>query len=105
MGQNTGPGSGGNNNFVPESKGTFNFSGTGEGGTSSQDTTRTVETVRERAEGVNVEKTLDDSYKDNSLSDADVTRRQEEYKRKFYEQKSQEEEKYAKDNPEYPEDK
>ena len=105
LGQNTGPGSGGNNNFVPESKGTFNFSGTGEGGTSSQDTTRTVETVRERAEGVNVEKTLDDSYKDNSLSDADVTRRQEEYKRKFYEQKSQEEEKYAKDNPEYPEDK
>ena len=61
--------------------------------------------IRERAEGVNVEKTLDDSYKDNSLSDADVTRRQEEYKRKFYEQKSQEEEKYAKDNPEYPEDK
>ena len=105
LGQNTGPGSGGNNNFVPESKGTFNFSGTGEGGTSSQDTTRPVETVRERAEGVNVEKTLDDSYKDNSLSDADVTRRQEEYKRKFYEQKSQEEEKYAKDNPEYPEDK
>lgn len=94
---------------VPESKGTFNFSGTGEGGTSSQDTTTTVETVerniRERAEGVNVEKTLDDSYKDDSLSDADVTRRQEEYKRKFYEQKSQEEEKYAKDNPEYPEDK
>ena len=75
----------------------------------TQDTTTTVETVerniRERAEGVNVEKTLDDSYKDNSLSDADVTRRQEEYKRKFYEQKSQEEEKYAKDNPEYPEDK
>lgn len=94
---------------VPESKRTFNFSGTGEGGTSSQDTTTTVETVerniRERAEGVNVEKTLDDSYKDDSLSDADVTRRQEEYKRKFYEQKSQEEEKYAKDNPEYPEDK
>ena len=75
----------------------------------TQDTTATVETVerniRERAEGVNVEKTLDDSYKDNSLSDADVTRRQEEYKRKFYEQKSQEEEKFAKDNPEYPEDK
>ena len=75
----------------------------------TQDTTTTVETVerniRERAEGVNVKKTLDDSYKDNSLSDADVTRRQEEYKRKFYEQKSQEEEKYAKDNPEYPEDK
>lgn len=39
------------------------------------------------------------------LSDAEATRRQEEYKRKFYEQKSQEEEKYAKDNPEYPEDK
>ena len=75
----------------------------------TQDTTTTVKTfernIRERAEGVNVEKTLDDSYKDNSLSDADVTRRQEEYKRKFYEQKSQEEEKYAKDNPEYPEDK
>ena len=123
-GQGTGVGSGGNNNFVPESKGTFNFSGPGESGThgqevvsndvepsqnTTQDTTTTVETVerniRERAEGVNVEKTLDDSYKDNSLSDADVTRRQEEYKRKFYEQKSQEEEKYAKDNPEYPEDK
>ena len=100
-----------NNGFVPvpEHSGTFNFSGTDESGTPGQDTTTTVETVerniRERAEGVNVEKTLDDSYKDNSLSDADVTRRQEEYKRKFYEQKSQEEEKYAKDNPEYPEDK
>lgn len=106
-GQNTGPGTGGIP--VPESKGTFNFSGTDESGTPGQDTTTTVETVerniRERAEGVNVEKTLDDSYKDDSLSDADVTRRQEEYKRKFYEQKSQEEEKYAKDNPEYPEDK
>ena len=106
-GQNTGPGTGGIP--VPESKGTFNFSGTDESGTPGQDTTTTVETVerniRERAEGVDVEKTLDDSYKDDSLSDADVTRRQEEYKRKFYEQKSQEEEKYAKDNPEYPEDK
>lgn len=119
LGQNTGPGSGGAP--VAESKGPFTF---GESGThgqevvsndvepfqnTTQDTTTTVETVerniRERAEGVNVEKTLDDSYKDNSLSDADVTRRQEEYKRKFYEQKSQEEEKYAKDNPEYPEDK
>lgn len=113
LGQNTGPGSGGAP--VAESKGPFTF---GESGTrrdvepsqnTTQDTTATVETVerniRERAEGVNVEKTLDDSYKDNSLSDADVTRRQEEYKRKFYEQKSQEEEKYAKDNPEYPEDK
>ena len=99
LGQNTGPGSGDN-----EDEG-----GTDKSGTPGQDTTTTVETVerniRERAEGVNVEKTLDDSYKDNSLSDADVTRRQEEYKRKFYEQKSQEEEKYAKDNPEYPEDK
>ena len=106
-GQNTGPGTGGAP--VAEPKGTFNFSGTDKSGTHGQDTTKTVETVerniRERAEGVNVEKTLDDSYKDNSLSDADVTRRQEEYKRKFYEQKSQEEEKYAKDNPEYPEDK
>jgi len=96
---------------VAEPKGPFTFgeSGTDKSGTPGQDTTTTVETVerniRERAEGVNVEKTLDDSYKDNSLSDADVTRRQEEYKRKFYEQKSQEEEKYAKDNPEYPEDK
>lgn len=115
-----------NNGFVPvpEHSGTFDLDRPGESGTHgqevvsndvepsqniTQDTTTTVETVerniRERAEGVNVEKTLDDSYKDNSLSDADVTRRQEEYKRKFYEQKSQEEEKYAKDNPEYPEDK
>lgn len=115
-----------NNGFVPvsERSGTFDLDRQGESGThgqevvsndvepsqnTTQDTTTTVETVerniRERAEGVNVEKTLDDSYKDNSLSDADVTRRQEEYKRKFYEQKSQEEEKYAKDNPEYPEDK
>lgn len=117
---------GGNNDFVPvsEPSGTFDLDRPGESGThgqevvsndvepsqnTTQDTTTTVETVerniRERAKGVNVEKTLDDSYKDNSLSDADVTRRQEEYKRKFYEQKSQEEEKYAKDNPEYPEDK
>lgn len=107
LGQNTGPGTG--DAPVPEPNGKFTFSGTDESGTPGQDTTTTVETVerniRERAEGVNVEKTLDDSYKDNSLSDADVTRRQEEYKRKFYEQKSQEEEKYAKDNPEYPEDK
>ena len=115
-----------NNDFVPvsEPSGTFDLDRPGESGThgqevvsndvepsqnTTQDTTTTVETVerniRERAEGVNVEKPLDDSYKDNSLSDADVTRRQEEYKRKFYEQKSQEEEKYAKDNPEYPEDK
>ena len=115
-----------NNGFVPvpERSGTFDLDRPGESGThgqevvsndvepfqnTTQDTTTTVETVerniRERAEGVNVEKPLDDSYKDNSLSDADVTRRQEEYKRKFYEQKSQEEEKYAKDNPEYPEDK
>ena len=115
-----------NNGFVPvpEHSGTFDLDRPGESGThgqevvsndvepsqnTTQDTTATVETVerniRERAEGVNVEKTVDDSYKDNSLSDADVTRRQEEYKRKFYEQKSQEEEKYAKDNPEYPEDK
>lgn len=115
-----------NNGFVPvpEHSGTFDLDRPGESGThgqevvsndvepsqnTTQDTTTTVETVerniRERAEGVNVEKTLDDSYKDDSLSDADVTRRQEEYKRKFYEQKSQEEEKYAKDNPEYPEDK
>lgn len=115
-----------NNGFVPvpEHSGTFDLDRPGESGThgqevvsndvepsqnTTQDTTTTVETVerniRERAEGVNVEKTFDDSYKDNSLSDADVTRRQEEYKRKFYEQKSQEEEKYAKDNPEYPEDK
>ena len=115
-----------NNGFVPvpEHSGTFDLDRPGESGThgqevvsndvepsqnTTQDTTATVETVerniRERAEGVNVEKSLDDSYKDNSLSDADVTRRQEEYKRKFYEQKSQEEEKYAKDNPEYPEDK
>lgn len=104
-------GTGGNNDFVPvpEQSGTFDLDRPGESGTPGQDTTTTVETVerniRERAEGVNVEKTLDDSYKDNSLSDADATRRQEEYKRKFYEQKSQEEEKYAKDNPEYPEDK
>lgn len=119
---------GGNNDFVPvsEPSGTFDLDRPGESGThgqevvsndvepfqnTTQDTTTTVETVerniRERAEGVNVEKTLDDSYKDNSLSDAEATatRRQEEYKRKFYEQKSQEEEKYAKDNPEYPEDK
>lgn len=117
-----------NNGFVPvpERSGTFGLDRPGESGThgqevvsndvepfqnTTQDTTTTVETVerniRERAEGVNVEKTLDDSYKDNSLSDAEATatRRQEEYKRKFYEQKSQEEEKYAKDNPEYPEDK
>ena len=117
-----------NNGFVPvsEPSGTFDLDRPGESGThgqevvsndvepfqnTTQDTTTTVETVerniRERAEGVNVEKTLDDSYKDNSLSDAEATatRRQEEYKRKFYEQKSQEEEKYAKDNPEYPEDK
>lgn len=104
-------GTGGNNDFVPvpEQSGTFDLDRPGESGTPGQDTTTTVETVerniRERAEGVNVEKTLDDSYKDNSLSDADATRRQEEYKRKFYEQKSQKEEKYAKDNPEYPEDK
>ena len=130
--KDTGPGGGLNQNPdagsggapVAEPNGTFNFSGTGESGThgqevvsndvepfqnTTQDTTTTVETVerniRERAEGVNVEKPLDDSYKDNSLSDAEATRRQEEYKRKFYEQKSQEEEKYAKDNPEYPEDK
>lgn len=103
LGQNTGPGTGGAP--VPESNGKFTFSGTDESGTPGQDTTKTVETVRDRAESVKVDKTLDDSYKDNSLSDADVTRRQEEYKRKFYEQKSQEEEKYAKDNPEYPEDK
>lgn len=115
-----------NNGFVPvsEPSGTFDLDRPGESGThgqevvsndvepsqnTTQDTTTTVETVerniRERAEGVNVEKMLDDSYKDNSLSDAEATRRQEEYKRKFYEQKSQEEEKYAKDNPEYPEDK
>ena len=117
-----------NNGFVPvpERSGTFDLDRPGESGThgqevvsndvepfqnTTQDTTTTVETVerniRERAKGVNVEKTLDDSYKDNSLSDAEATatRRQEEYKRKFYEQKSQEEEKYAKDNPEYPEDK
>ena len=103
LGQNTGPGTGGAP--VPEPNGTFNFSGTDKSGTPGQDTTKTVETVRDRAESVKVDKTLDDSYKDDSLSDADVTRRQEEYKRKFYEQKSQEEEKYAKDNPEYPEDK
>lgn len=103
LSQNTGPGTGG----APEAEpnGTFTFSGTDESGTPGQDTTRTVETVRDRAESVEVDKTLDDSYKDDSLSDADVTRRQEEYKRKFYEQKSQEEEKYAKENPEYPEDK
>ena len=106
-GQGTGAGSG----FKPvaERSGPYDFDKPGESGTHGQDTTKTVETVerniRERAEGVNVEKTLDDSYKNDSLSDADVTRRQEEYKRKFYEQKSQEEEKYAKDNPEYPEDK
>lgn len=107
LGQNTGPGTGGRP--VAEPNGEFTFSGTDESGTPGQDTTTTVETVerniRERAKGVNVEKTLDDSYKDNSLNDVDVTRRQEEYKRKFYEQKSQEEKKYAKDNPEYPEDK
>lgn len=121
-GQNTGPGTGGAP--VPEHSGTLDLDRPGESGThgqevvsndvepsqnTTQDTTTTVETVerniRERAEGVNVENPLDDSYKDNSLSDADVTRRQEEYKRKFYEQKSQEEEKYAKDNPEDPEDK
>jgi hypothetical protein len=106
-GQGTGAGTGGNNNFVPvaEPKGTFDLDRPSEGGTPGQDTTRTVETVRDRAESVDVEKTLDDSYKDDSLSDTEATRRQEEYKRKFYEQKSQEEEKYAKDNPEYPEDK
>ena len=104
-GQGTGVGSGGNNNFVPESKGTFNFSGTDKSGTPGQNVETVERTIRERAEGVNVKKTLDDSYKDDSLSDAEATRRQEEYKRKFYEQKSQEEEKYAKDNPEYPEDK
>ena len=121
-GQGTGTGTGGAP--VAEAKGPFTFGGPDKSGThgqevvsndvepsqnTTQDTTRTVETVerniRERAEGVNVEKTLDDSYKDNSLSDTEATRRQEEYKRKFYEQKSQEEEKYAKDNPEYPEDK
>lgn len=121
-GQGTGTGTGGAP--VAEAKGPFTFGGPDKSGThgqevvsndvepsqnTTQDTTRTVETVerniRERAKGVNVEKTLDDSYKDNSLSDAEATRRQEEYKRKFYEQKSQEEEKYAKDNPEYPEDK
>lgn len=117
---------GGNNDFVPvsEPSGTFDLDRPGESGThgqevvsndvepsqnTTQDTTTTVETVerniRERAEGVNVEKMSDDSYKDDSLSDTEATRRQEEYKRKFYEQKSQEEEKYAKDNPEYPEDK
>ena len=109
LGQNTGLGTGGAPVAEPKGPFTFGESGTDKSGTPGQDTTTTVETVerniRERAEGVNVEKTLDDSYKDNSLSDADVTRRQEEYKRKFYEQKSQEEEKYAKDNPEYPEDK
>lgn len=115
-----------NNGFVPvpEHSGTFDLDRPGESGThgqevvsndvepsqnTTQDTTTTVETVerniRERAEGVNVEKTLDDSYKDNSLSDTEATRRQEEYKRNFYKQKLQEEEKYAKDNPEYPEDK
>ena len=114
-----------NNGFVPvpEHSGTFDLDRPGKSGThgqevvsndvepsqnTTQDTPTTVETVksniRERAKGVKVKKTLDDSYKDNSPSDADVTRRQEEYKRKFYEQKSQEE-KYAKDNPEYPEDK
>ena len=109
MSQKTGPGSGGAP--VAESKGTFNFSGSGTrrdvepSQNTIQDTTRTVETVRDRAKSVKVDKTLDDSYKDDSLSDAEATRRQEEYKRKFYEQKSQEEEKYAKDNPEYPEDK
>lgn len=121
-GQGTGTGTGGAP--VAEAKGPFTFGGPDKSGThgqegvsndvepsqnTTQDTTRTVETVerniRKRAKGVNVEKTLDDSYKDNSLSDAEATRRQEEYKRKFYEQKSQEEEKYAKDNPEYPEDK
>lgn len=93
LGQNTGPGTGGAP--VPESKGTFNFSGTDKSGTPGQNVETVERTIRERAEGVNVKKTLDDSYKDDSLSDADVTRRQEEYKRKFYEQKSQEEEKYA----------
>ena len=102
-GQGTGAGTGGIP--VPESKGTFNFSGTDKSGTPGQNVETVERTIRERAKGVNVEKTLDDSYKDNSLSDAEATRRQEEYKRKFYEQKSQEEEKYAKDNPEYPEDK
>ena len=90
---------------VPESNKKFTFGGTDESGTPGQNVETVERTIRERAKGVNVKKTLDDSYKDNSLSDADVTRRQEEYKRKFYEQKSQEEEKYAKDNPEYPEDK
>ena len=102
-GQGTGAGTGGIP--VPESKRTFNFSGTDKSGTPGQNVETVKRTIRERAKGVNVEKTLDDSYKDNSLSDAEATRRQEEYKRKFYEQKSQEEEKYAKDNPEYPEDK
>ena len=102
-GQNTGPGSGGAP--VAESKGTFTFGETDKSGTPGQNVETVERNIRERAEGVNVEKTLDDSYKDNSLSDAEATRRQEEYKRKFYEQKSQEEEKYAKDNPEYPEDK
>lgn len=110
-GGGSGQGKGAGSGFkpVPERSGPYDFDKPGKSGTHGQDTTKTVETVerniRERAEGVNVKKTLDDSYKDNSLSDADVTRRQEEYKRKFYEQKSQEEEKYAKDNPEYPEEK
>ena len=74
LGQNTGPGTGGTPRAEPN--GTFNFSGTDESGTPGQDTTKTVETVRDRAEakGVNVEKTVDDSYKDNSLSDAEATR-------------------------------
>lgn len=102
-GQNTGPGTGGAP--VAEPKGTFNFSGTDESGTPGQNVETVERNIRERAEGVNVEKMSDDSYKDDSLSDTEATRRQEKYKRKFYEQKSQEEEKYAKDNPEYPEDK
>ena len=107
LGQNTGPGTGGNNNFVPEAepKGTFGLDRPDKSGTPGQNVETVERTIRDRAESVKVDKTLDDSYKDNSLSDAEATRRQEEYKRKFYEQKSQEEEKYAKDNPEYPEDK
>ena len=107
LSQNTDGGSGGNNNFVPEAepKGTFDLDRPDKSGTPGQNVETVERTIRDRAENVKVDKTLDDSYKDDSLSDADVTRRQEEYKRKFYEQKSQEEEKYAKDNPEYPEDK
>ena len=102
-GQKLDPGSGGIP--VPESKGTFTFGETDKSGTHGQNVEPVPRNARERANGVNVEKMSDDSYKDNSLSDAEATRRQEKYKRKFYEQKSQEEEKYAKNNPEYPEDK